>query len=1030
MKRWIALLLLVCMAALAACDGADTSSAPVSSTSADGTTSESSTEENSGETSDETSQAPQVPVAENPFATVVSAGKPYKKSENPGEKYEDSYDMELTDGAYAPAASADYNETSYSGYNYRGKFYFTIDLGELHDRLYAFRLGYLSTTNAGIRPPSSVSVSVSTDGKRYEQVGMMTIPEFVEGCRLEATLTTEFYQTAQYVRFTVEKSDGWVFLDELEVIADEEADVDLDALFAQQIKDAYDSLGTINYVGEKEADTSLTELLVSKGCSYALSDTLLTGYSDSDKCLTAGVMLGASGNGKRLGFQGGKVTTITVDLGEVRDDLSRFALMCHANPASKTSLPVAVTYAVSEDNQTFTGIGRVFSVASGQRSFPYTLTLDRCAKGRYVRFTLEATQAERMTVEEAAVFAYADDTNIGAYFKPLNFDTPLGEWSEVSTEVKNLLYKLPQQVFIPSDIVGVTASNLSPANSTVLTDGKHATGNDIHNGQYFKIQGNSSPLEFVYDLGAIGAVQKFTAEFTNRGDWGVQAPFEVTVYLSMDGKDWYKASVMDVTPESDNSITQASCEMDKAVQTRYVRFEMMTCNWAGISELEAFGTTSTAGAAKLEESGLVKRGEDALGFYKPNKEVLDGASDLVLLYHGTQTDNWNVEKLIPYLAYVDTEGNIKDTMFDSFLFLMTGNFPSGSATTMEFVKSDLEWNLDDLFNEGENILALEEAAGQVKKALGLPEDFKYTFAVSLYRPHHDCTNFGDIDGDGKSDNMASMENRLTAMKWYMDEFESRLAQLDLKNIKFDSYYWYSEGVYPEAREPELAKATSDEVHARGYDLFWIPWYCASGFDVWKDFGFDVTCMQPGYVFDEKIPDNRMEHATNFMKRYGMGIEIEIGSSAFQNDVLYNRYLNYLASGVKYGYMKDCFHMYYQEIHVYYNAAKAGDPKSRAIYDYTYQFIKGTLDGMPKALEAVTATGAKNSITEVQLTEDVSLISSFDILGSPAHGTASIADDGKLTFYPEKDFTGTVTITYTYNNGLGNSEPCTVEITVE
>ena len=258
MKRWIALLLLVCMAALAACDGADTSSAPVSSTSADGTTSESSTEENSGETSDETSQAPQVPVAENPFATVVSAGKPYKKSENPGEKYEDSYDMELTDGAYAPAASADYNETSYSGYNYRGKFYFTIDLGELHDRLYAFRLGYLSTTNAGIRPPSSVSVSVSTDGKRYEQVGMMTIPEFVEGCRLEATLTTEFYQTAQYVRFTVEKSDGWVFLDELEVIADEEADVDLDALFAQQIKDAYDSLGTINYVGEKEADTSLT----------------------------------------------------------------------------------------------------------------------------------------------------------------------------------------------------------------------------------------------------------------------------------------------------------------------------------------------------------------------------------------------------------------------------------------------------------------------------------------------------------------------------------------------------------------------------------------------------------------------------------------------------------------------------------------------------------------------------------------------------------------------------------------------------
>lgn len=1033
MKRWIAILLLVCLAALAACDGADTSSEPDSSAPAEsGTTSESSTEESSDETSDETSNAPQIPVAENPLATVVSAGKGYKKSDQAGESYEDSYGMELTDGVTAPVKSADYKDAAYSGYNRNGKsgsFYFTINLGEINNRLYAFRLGYLGTTEAGIRPPVKVNVSVSVDGTEYTAVGDMTLPEFVEGRRLEATLNTEHYQTAQFVRFTVEKSEGWIFLDELEVIADIEADADIDALFAQQIKDAYDTLGTVSYTGGKAVDTTLTELLVSKGRAYEYSETLLAGYNDTEKCLTDGVMLGASGNGKRLGFRAGDVTTITVDLGFVRDDLSRFALMCHANPASNTSLPVAVTYAVSEDNKNFTDVGRVYAVASGQKSFSYTLTLDKCATGRYVRFTLEATIAERMTVEEAAVFAYADATNDSAYFEPLRFDAPLGEWETVSTEVQNLLYKLPQQVYIPSDIVKVTASNLSPADLPVLTDGKRATGNDIHNGQYFKIQGSASPLEFVYDLGAIGAVQKFVAEFTHRGDWGVQAPYEVEVYLSMDGKDWYKAGVMDVTPEKDNCIVEASCEMEKAVQTRYVRFAMMTCNWAGISELEAFGTTSVAGVTELEKSGLVKRGEDDLGYYKPNAEVLDGASDLVLLYHGVQNDNWTVEKLIPYLAYIDEEGNIKDTMFDSFLFLMTGNFPSGSATTMEFVKSDLEWNLEDLFNEGENILALEEAAGQVKKALGLPEDFKYSFAVSLYRPHHDCSNFGDVNGDGKNDDMASMDNRLAAMEWYMNEFESRLAEYELKNIKFVSYYWYSEGIYPEAKEPELAKATSDKVHARGYDLFWIPWYCASGFDIWQEFGFDVTVMQPGYVFDENIPDNRMENATALFRKYGTGIEIEIGSSAFQNDILYNRYLKYLSDGVKYGYMKDCVHMYYQEIYVYYNAAHSGDPKSRAIYDYTYQFIKGTLDGMPKALETVKAEGETNSIVTVQLTDDVSTIASFDVVSSPANGTVSIADNGELTYFPEKDFAGTVTITYTYNNGLGDSEPCTVEITV-
>ena len=317
----------------------------------------------------------------------------------------------------------------------------------------------------------------------------------------------------------------------------------------------------------------------------------------------------------------------------------------------------------------------------------------------------------------------------------------------------------------------------------------------------------------------------------------------------------------------------------------------------------------------------------------------------------------------------------------------------------------------------------------VKEALGLPADFKYNFAVSLYRPHPKSANFGDINGDGKNDDMASWDNRLAAMKWYMDEFEAILAKYDFENIEFTTYYWYSEGIYPEYQEPELAKATSDMVHARGYDIFWIPWYCASGFDIWQEFGFDVTIMQPGYVFDEAIPTNRLEKATALFKQYGAGIEIEIGSSAFQDDTLYNRYLEYLAGGVKYGYMKDVFHMYYQEVWVYYNAAVSGDPKTRALYDYTYQFIKGTLNTNPDALESITATGAKNEVTSVTLTENLDGIASFDVLSVTA-GTASIGNDGVLTYFPDADYTGKVTITYTYNNVLGDSEICTVEITVE
>ena len=49
----------------------------------------------------------------------------------------------------------------------------------------------------------------------------------------------------------------------------------------------------------------------------------------------------------------------------------------------------------------------------------------------------------------------------------------------------------------------------------------------------------------------------------------------------------------------------------------------------------------------------------------------------MLLYHSPNFDGYTVENLIPYLAYVDKDGNIKDTMFDSFLFLLSGGFPSG-----------------------------------------------------------------------------------------------------------------------------------------------------------------------------------------------------------------------------------------------------------------------------------------------------------------------------------------------------------------
>lgn len=954
------------------------------------------------------------PVTDPEFSTLISTGIAYTTSVEAGEKYPDSYGIELTDGMTAPQGSADYKEKNFSGYLGSAPLEVTLELSEVHTRIFEVRMGYLSTTNAGIAPPSQVEVLVSADGSTFTPAGEMTVPEFVEGDRLEAVFTSEYYLTAKYVKLIIHKMNSWIFIDEISVISDEELKLSADEKFLEAIKAAYDKLGTVNFEGNKIPDKSLALQLVSQGCVYEVSSEAAKDFPDNGKYLTDGNVTGIYSQGKWVGYDGGSGITITVDLGKTRDDLSEFRLTCYSNNNTERYMPVAVTYSVSNDNSVFTDIGRVYGVYSGQSVYEFPLLLDKCAEGRYVKFTIEETDSKMLLVEEAAVYANTGISSAGSFFEPLVFDTAVKEWDKVSGEKVNLIKGNIQQIFIPEHITGVVSNDLSRPDTPVLTDGKKATGNDIHNGQFFKFQSASAPIEIYYDLGNIAAVNSFTAQFTHRTSWGVQAPYKITVFLSDDATTWYNAGTADVKPESDASLVEVTLSMKKAVQARYICFYFLTCNWVGIGELEAFGTTSAGNAPTLANSGLATREQSAIGYKQPESDLLGGARDLCLLYHGPKLSGFNVETLIPYLAYIDTDGNITDTMFDSFLFLNSGGFPSGNTPSQGYTESDMKWIVDDLFTEGKNILALEEAAGQVKDALDLDADHKYGITVSLYMPY----------GEG-----LTTQDKLEEIEKQIERFEEKYRQYDFKNIELVGYYWFNEGVYPEENEPMIVKEVSKLVHAKGVDFFWIPWFSASGVDSWQDFGFDVACMQPGYVFNEEVPDSRMEYAANTAKYFGMGIEIEIASNTFQNEKLYRRYLEYLAGGAKYGYLKNCVHMYYQEILCYYNAAKSGDEKVRLIYDYTYQFIKGTLSVNPEALEDVSVNGGKNEIVFGQIMSDVPAQYTFDIVSMPESGTVSLANDGTFTYFPEKDFTGKVTFTYTYNAGFGESEICTVEINV-
>lgn len=1046
MKRFLAWVLLISTLLtallLAACGDEETSSVPPQ-TSSQGASSQGGSQDTSseaGDTSEDSQDPPEVivrdPVRENPYSSVVSLGMTYTANADCGETYPDSYGSEMTDGKMAPEASADYNDASYAGFHSQGSSILSIvvDLGQSYDTLYQFRVGYLATTNAGIRPPDGITVGVSDDGETFTSIAKMEIPEFVEGCRLEATLTTDVYYSGRYVRFTISKN-AWLFLDEIQVIADEESDEAISEQMAQMVQDAYKSLGTVSFAADgAKPDLNKVREMVSKGASYTLSAEPIKRFPDSGTPLTNVAATGIYETGKFVGFSGSQPITVVVDLGKVRDDLYRFELMCYANASGGNFLPVAVTYAISEDGESFTDIGRVFAATSGQSSYDYPLSLAKCVSARYVRFTVESTETPMYLLEEAAVYARTGENGIGSLYPAVVLDGTEKEWDDPSSEEVNLIRGKLQQVYVPADAKNVTLSSCSPWDLPVLTDGvkvlpKNIYDNDIHNGKFFKFQSTSAPMEFFFDLGATSAVKSFAANFTHRMPWGVQAPAKVDVFVSLDGKEWYLAGAVEVEPEYEDRAVDVVLTLDKKIQARFVSFSFNTCNWCGISEFEVFGTTSTSGAKTPEKAGLVNREDASKGYLAPDEDLIGGYKDLCLLYQRADKNNYTADVLLPYVAYLDEEGNIKDTMFDSFLFLMSGKLPSGSNPLGEGDMKGMQWIIDNMFLDGYNLHALNEAAGKVKDALGLPADFKYGFTVTLYDLDPQGTNFGDIDGDGKTDATNTWEKRVAAIKWYMDTFEAKLSEYTFENLEFVGYYWYREGVYPEDDQPKVISALADEIHARGFDFTWIPWYCAPGYDTWKDYGFDVSCMQPNYVFDVKEPEGRIAQAAYLIQTVGCGIEIEVGFSAMQNETLRNRYLEYLSGGVKYGYMKDCIHMYYQEIDVYYTACKSANPKIRAMYDYTYQFIKGTLNAHPAALETVQVEASAEEPTSVVLLENASAHLSVSLVDSPEHGSVTIGDDGVLTYYPEAGFSGTVTVTYTFNEGLGDSEACTVEITV-
>lgn len=967
----------------------------------------------------------------------ISRGKKYTTSVSADATYPDTYSSELTDGAVATSAS--YTNGAFCGYT--ANVDVTIDLGSNGNDIVAFELSYLSVNEAGILPPSSVYVYGSdSSSSSGTYLGVIRVPSYTLPEVASVTLNLNTPVDYRYIRFSVRKASHWVFIDECIVYASV-------TVSESEIPDTPDKL----YENETITDSVLISNLnsVASGNVYnpelgekkiSASSVSVSSSGTDSRCgtnksvLIDGYSIGtAYDSGRWYGISASADSTLILTLGTTYSDINSFSLHCFNRSVSSVELPPCVEVAVSSNGYTYTTIGRMYSIKTSNENYSFTLTLDKLIRAKYVKFTLKSSEGYYW-IEEAEVYQNAIPSNSYVYG---TFDMPLAEnstkWLSIEYDYNdyiNLALGLRPEILSDSklSLSSYNAYNGTEYEADILTDGNITDSVNCSDSSWFSFYKGDGRSIF-FDLGRLSSVSEIGVGILKNSSQSANLPATLKVVLSENGEDWYSVGNISLS-SADKSIYRASLVLSNSYKARYVAICFPVTNYVFVDEIEIYGTKSCEDALSLVNSDSTTYDFDFGSKYiAPSEDLLGGASDILLVYHTIGIVD--KEMLLPYVAYIDKNGNVTDTMYDGFLFLPSpGYLPSGGTPYGTNNVSDWNYLFNKLFTTNRDFDALDRAVSEAKKLLGL-SDYKVQVYVTI--PHLDSSlygsSFGDIDGDGNNEDLRYLENRVYVSKYYAEKVISTFNSKNYKNLELGGFYWFHETITPNSNDAKTAQQLNEEFDAMDIDLFWIPYYRATGYSSWSTFGFDAAFYQPNYAFGANIDESRLQAAASEAQTYSMTMEMEIDSSAVSDIRFFRKYMDYLAGGVKYGYIRDAMIAYYQNFDDIGSASRSENDRIRLIYDYTYAFIKGSLDITPDAASEMSfETKSGYKLTGTLNSTDSSALE-YKVAISAQHGTVTVGSDGSFVYYPNKGFTGTDTFTYRIGNYLGWSEECIVTIKV-
>ena len=182
------------------------------------------------------------------------------------------------------------------------------------------------------------------------------------------------------------------------------------------------------------------------------------------------------------------------------------------------------------------------------------------------------------------------------------------------------------------------------------------------------------------------------------------------------------------------------------------------------------------------------------------------------------------DRFRPYLTYVDTDGRVQDTMFDTVLLLgivsrygRLFNHVWGDPNEKARAK-DWEWYIDKTFREGGEVDNLNKAAKRASEELGDP-NYKVKLVVMFPSIDKLVTDFGSLDGSHSLD-FSETEDYQYAADWWIDQVVSRMESGKYEYVELEGLYEMDEQI--DFRDS--LQYVADKVHSYGYKYYWIPHY--------------------------------------------------------------------------------------------------------------------------------------------------------------------------------------------------------------